>query len=97
MGSIVAFDVLDQNPHLRIDTLVTIGSPLGFPVVIGRIAAERNGTAHPRDRALPIPDSIRQAWYNLADIEDYVAFDFSLADDFLGNSLRRQARSTCRS
>jgi glycerol-3-phosphate dehydrogenase len=85
MGSIVAFDVLDLNPHLQIDTLVTIGSPLGFPVVIGRMAVERGG-AGSRERAMQIPESIRQAWYNLADIEDYVAFDFNIADDFVANA-----------
>ncbi len=85
MGSIVAFDVLDLNPHLQVDTLVTIGSPLGFPVVLGRMAAERGG-ADSRMRAMQIPDNIGQAWYNLADIEDYVAFDFNIADDFVANA-----------
>lgn len=84
MGSIVAFDVLDLNPLLQVDTLVTIGSPLGFPVVIGRMAAERGG-AGTGERAMQIPDSIRKAWYNLADIEDYVAFDSNIADDFVAN------------
>ena len=86
MGSIIAFDVLDANPHLHVDTFVSIGSPLGFPVVIGRIAEGRNA-ASSRQRALPIPDSIRSAWYNLADVEDYVAFDFNISDDFIENSL----------
>ncbi len=86
MGSIVAFDVLDMNPHLRVDTLITIGSPLGFPVVIGRIAAERAETDS-RSRSLQIPDSIRKAWYNLADVQDFVAFDFNIADDFRANSI----------
>lgn len=85
MGSIVAFDVLDMNPRLQVDTLVTVGSPLGFPVVIGRMAAERRN-AIPPGRPLHIPDNIKAAWYNLADIEDYVAFDFNLADDFIGNA-----------
>jgi glycerol-3-phosphate dehydrogenase len=80
---------LDQNPHLQVDTLVTIGSPLGFPVVIGRIAAARSlaraGT-RTRTRTLTVPDGIRRAWFNLADIEDYIAFDFNLAEDFEGNA-----------
>ena len=85
MGSIVAFDVLDQHPELAVDTFITIGSPLGFPVVVGRIAAEREGR-DTEGRTLPIPENIHQAWFNLADIEDYVAFDFNIADDFTGNS-----------
>src|SRR5690606_5647303 len=41
MGSIIAFDVLDLNPDLKVETFVTIGSPLGLPVVMARIASER--------------------------------------------------------
>nr|MEE4269042.1 FAD-dependent oxidoreductase [Candidatus Krumholzibacteria bacterium] len=85
MGSIVAFDVLSLNPHLQVDTLVTVGSPLGFPVVIGKIAAALSAGA-PVQGAMSIPDGVRRAWYNLADVEDYVAFDFSLVDDFLPNA-----------
>ncbi|MCD6598624.1 MAG: hypothetical protein J7L04_13105, partial [Bacteroidales bacterium] len=42
MGSIVAFDVLKFNtPHININTFITMGSPLGLPVVIAKIAAEQ--------------------------------------------------------
>jgi glycerol-3-phosphate dehydrogenase len=85
MGSIIAFDVLDMNPNVCVDQLITIGSPLGFPVVIGKIAAERSDK-HTQSRTLQIPDNIRKSWYNLADLEDTVAFDFKLSDDFLVNS-----------
>lgn len=84
MGSIVAFDVLNLHPHLEVDTLVTVGSPLGFPVVISRIAGDRRDTGLP-EGGLPIPEGICRQWLNLADVEDYVAFDFHLADDFLPN------------
>jgi glycerol-3-phosphate dehydrogenase len=85
MGSIIAFDVLDLNPHLQIDTLITIGSPLGFPVVVGLMAAERNQADSHRP-TLRVPENIGRAWYNLADVEDLVAFDFKLVDDFPANA-----------
>jgi len=41
MGSIIAFDVLTfLVPDIGINTFVTMGSPLGLPVVISKIAAE---------------------------------------------------------
>lgn len=84
MGSIVAYDVLDLNPDLNVDTLVTIGSPLGLPVVMGRIAAEhRNEVTSPR--TLRTPPTISTAWHNFADLEDKVAFNFTLADDYVRN------------
>ncbi len=42
MGSIVAYDVLTQlTPDINIHTFVTIGSPLGIPIVVSRIYAEQ--------------------------------------------------------
>jgi glycerol-3-phosphate dehydrogenase len=84
MGSIVAYDVLDLYPELHVDTLVTIGSPLGLPVVIGRIEAERTH-AEATGRSLPTPDTVKSSWHNLADLEDNVAFDFKIADDYQDN------------
>ena len=41
MGTIIAYDVLTQYaPDVTIDTLVTIGSPLGLPIIKSKIAAE---------------------------------------------------------
>ncbi|MFC2150757.1 hypothetical protein ACFLQV_04570, partial [Calditrichota bacterium] len=85
MGSIIAFDVLDINPDLKVDTFISIGSPLGFPIVISRMAQERKGN-HEGSRVIQTPDTIKKAWYNLADLEDNVAFDFNIADDYSGNS-----------
>jgi pimeloyl-ACP methyl ester carboxylesterase len=85
MGSIIAYDVLSQlPPNTAIDTLVTIGSPLGIPVIKGKMMAERRLT-NPNIKEVVTPDSIRKRWFNLADIEDKVALDYDLADDFLPN------------
>ncbi|MDY0043743.1 MAG: hypothetical protein RBS82_03645, partial [Syntrophales bacterium] len=86
MGSIIAYDVLTQSEDLKIDTLVTIGSPLGFPVVFGKILAEmkKAGTC----LAKPcVPDSVQKEWINLFDPEDMIAVHYCL-DDFYG-------RNTC--
>lgn len=86
MGSIVVYDVLTLvNTQVKIDTLVTIGSPLGLPVIKGKIAAERqiktNGNLH-----LPVPPGIVHNWYNFSDLEDKVAFNYQLSDDYIENA-----------
>jgi PGAP1-like protein len=73
MGSIIAYDTLVMNPDLKVDTLITIGSPLGLPRVKRRALS---GNEYP-----VIPDNIGQ-WYNFADKRDVVAVDTSLRDDY---------------
>jgi hypothetical protein len=87
MGSIIAFDVLSQlPPAMSIDTLVTIGSPLGIPVIKGKMMAEKRLT-NPNLSEIVTPVTIKNRWINLSDIEDKVALDYDLADDFLPNNL----------
>ncbi|MDP2646589.1 MAG: FAD-dependent oxidoreductase [Desulfobacterales bacterium] len=82
MGSIVAYDVLHLNPgKMKVDTLVTLGSPLGLPVIIAKIAAEqkkRPGAA----QSVRTPEAVRRRWCNLSDIQDKIAINFNLADDY---------------
>ena len=41
MGTIISYDVLTfLAPHIKVHSLVTMGSPLGLPVIISKIAAE---------------------------------------------------------
>ncbi|MDW7678933.1 MAG: hypothetical protein SCK70_00085 [bacterium] len=85
MGSIVAFDVLSQLPQkVRIDTLATIGSPLGFPVILSKISLEQK-KAIGMQKNLRTPDNIVRGWYNFADLRDSVAMDYNLGDDFFSN------------
>jgi hypothetical protein len=78
MGSIIAYDVLINNPDAcTINTFVTIGSPLGIPIIISRIFKEQ--------KSLRVPVNIRKSWYNLSDPEDLVAMDHTLEDDFPEN------------
>ena len=86
MGSIIAYDVLTgAGKDYRIQTLVTIGSPLGLPVVVGRIFAAQK-QADP-ETALPrAPENVLNSWFNLSDTEDNVALDHTLYDDYAANS-----------
>lgn len=82
MGSIVAFDVLSRLPEeITIHIFVTIGSPLGLPVIVSRIFDEQKKKNPSVEKPLA-PDSIVGRWINMSDIEDKVALDHTLADDF---------------
>jgi hypothetical protein len=84
MGSIIAYDVLTRCvPEVTIHTLVTIGSPLGVPLVMQKIRLEQNLAKGEQLRA---PENIAGSWHNFADLEDKVAFHYRLADDFYANS-----------
>lgn len=86
MGSIIAFDVLSfLTPHINIDTLVTIGSPLGWPLVISRIADEQKKMTG-SVKHLSTPPSVVRGWYNYSDILDKVAFNYKLSESFKPNS-----------
>ncbi|NQU35481.1 MAG: hypothetical protein HQ521_19825 [Bacteroidetes bacterium] len=85
MGSIVAFDVLNFNTtNIPIHTLVTMGSPLGIPVVMSKIAAEQKGRQI-EGNFMQTPRPITKCWYNFSDILDRVAYNYKLADDFSVN------------
>jgi len=81
MGSIIAYDVLNAGlPGVQIDTLVTCGSPLGIPVIMNKIRHENKMTLRPGPPA--VPSSITRKWYNLSDMNDRVALNYNLADDY---------------
>ncbi len=87
MGSIIAFDVLTfLAPHLRINTFITMGSPLGLPVIISKIASEQKRRSDGENHMLT-PPSVFKNWYNFSDILDKIAFNYKLADDFSENNL----------
>ena len=90
MGSIIAYDVLMNNlKELKIDAFITVGSPLGLPIIISRIFAEQKDKL-PQDR-LAAPDNILKKWINISDPEDLVAMDHTLNDDFKPNKHGIQA------
>ena len=88
MGSIIAYDSLWELQHLEgitrcIDTLLTIGSPLGMHYVQRHLAG-LNGV-QPRS----YPGNLRR-WVNVAARGDLVALDESLRDDF-GDMIAQQS------
>lgn len=87
MGSIIAFDILTFNlPKLKINTFVTIGSPLGLPFVRSKIAQEKK-VALNNSHKLKTPHGVRKNWFNFSDLEDLVAINYSLKNDFDENKL----------
>jgi hypothetical protein len=85
MGSIIIFDVLNfLIPEIKINTLVTMGSPLGLPIVIHKIATEQKKRFNGKS-ILATPPGITTNWFNFADIMDHVALNYKLADDFSKN------------
>ena len=86
MGSIIIFDVLTFIlPELKIDTFITMGSPLGLPVIMSKIAAEQNMKVHNNEK-LKTPPAVEMNWYNFSDLEDKVAMNYDLGDDYNENS-----------
>ena len=78
-------------PEVKIHTLVTMGSPLGIPVVRSRMLShiQREAGTSP---VLKTPENILHAWYNLADFKDRVAINYELNTLFLPNSRQIQPR-----
>jgi pimeloyl-ACP methyl ester carboxylesterase len=85
MGSIIAFDVLTFLVNdVEIDALVTIGSPLGFPVIQGKIVAEWRAKKLVSPK-LQTPACIKGHWFNLADLKDKIALIYDLSENFFSN------------
>ena len=80
MGSVIAYDALWEMSHnerdeLRVDLLLTMGSPLGQNYLQRRILGhERSGPGR-------YPDNIRR-WLNLSAVGDMTAVDPYLKSDF---------------
>lgn len=100
MGSVIAYDALRllelEDPSLRVEHLVTAGSPLGLAKVKLKIEAEHG--------ALRVPNNV-STWTNLADGEDVVAvmgaldaafgpsdYGVELVDRRVANNYRRPDR-----
>lgn len=86
MGSIIAFDTL-SNPEntSEINTLITMGSPLGLPPIVARNFQFQKALS-PKRLKPQTPDAIWPHWYNLSDRRDNVALDHTLRDDYAANA-----------
>jgi len=87
MGTVISYDVLTQLvSDAYIHTFITLGSPLGLPAVIKRIFLEQHKDLK-NEKLLVTPENIRQSWFNFSDLNDRVALDYKLCNDFKQNSL----------
>jgi hypothetical protein len=86
MGSIIAYDVLTfLIPRTTISQFITIGSPLGFPIVQSKIASEWK-QAGMEIRRMKSPPGITDKWLNFADLRDRVAIVWQLAKNYHPNA-----------
>lgn len=82
MGSIIAYDVCSfVVPDLKIDTFITMGSPLGLPIIVSKIAEELK-MFNSHVNKLTTPKNVANSWINFSDIEDNVAINYNLSDDY---------------
>ena len=86
MGSIVAFDVLwTLNNGQPIHRFITLGSPLGLPVITARVFADQKAVQDTIGKP-HAPECVAEQWLNMSDIRDKVALDHTLADDYAPNT-----------
>jgi hypothetical protein len=84
MGSIISHDALtDYLPDIKIDTLITMGSPLGQKYVLQKLLQKQKD--NPVNK-LQVPCNIKRNWYNISDLEDQVALNHLLAELYVCNS-----------
>jgi len=83
MGSLIACDVL-YSIDFAVDTFITIGSPLGIPLIMEKLREERRG-AIASNRAIRAPESISGRWINLFDQRDEIGSRHRIGDYFAPN------------
>lgn len=85
MGSMIAYDVLNFDlKDQQIHTFATIGSALGIPIIRSKIAQESKLKYN--NLKISTPESVSNAWLNFSDLEDKIALNFDLKNDFTPNS-----------
>ncbi len=79
MGSIIAFDVIGfLAPESKIHTLVTMGSPLGLPLAVSKIAAQYKSSPSGK-KEMRTPAGIYGNWFNYADVLDKITLNYRLS------------------
>jgi len=86
MGTIVAYEVLiNVEDEVNIDSLITIGSPLGVPFIFEKL--KNNESIVPGEESkLRTPDNILTEWKSLADLDDKIARSADMSKLFKMNS-----------
>jgi hypothetical protein len=86
MGSIIAFDVLSFfAPEAKVHTFITIGSPLGVPLVVSKIASQYKSKPSGR-KEMVTPPGIYGNWFNFSDILDKITLNYKLSRKYIFNS-----------
>jgi len=86
MGTVISYDVLTQlASDSHIHTFITLGSPLGLPAVIKKIFVEQHKDLK-NEKLLVTPENILHSWFNFSDLNDRIALDYKLCNDFIQNS-----------
>ena len=85
MGSIIAFDVLSFfATEAKVHTFITIGSPLGLPLVISKIASQYKNKPRGK-REMVTPPGIYGNWFNFSDVLDKITLNYKLSRKFKFN------------
>lgn len=85
MGTIVAYEVLIKvEKEINIDTLITIGSPLGVPFIFEKLKNDKSLVPGEKSK-LKTPDNILFEWNNLADLDDKIARSADMSKLFKSN------------
>ncbi|MBK8944609.1 MAG: hypothetical protein IPM32_04975 [Ignavibacteriae bacterium] len=80
MGSIIAYDILTMlAPNFKINKFVTIGSPLGLPVILEKIKSNLQLSENPKT-----PTGVNE-WINFADEEDKIAMNYNFSEFYKAN------------
>ncbi|PKV84273.1 antibiotic ABC transporter ATP-binding protein [Streptomyces sp. TLI_146] len=77
LGSVVAYEALCEHPQWPVTDLVTVGSPLGLPVIFDRLSPL------PIDGRGAWPGGVVRRWTNIADQGDIVALVNALEPHFV--------------
>ena len=86
MGTIVTYEALIQSEkEIEVDSLITIGSPLGVPFIFNKLKNELSVFLED-NKKLRTPENILTGWENLADNDDKVARSADLRKLFSPNS-----------
>jgi hypothetical protein len=92
MGSIIAFDVLRFiAPCTRIHTLITMGSPLGLPMVVSKIAS-RYKAGPDGNHQMVSPPGIYGNWFNISDVTDKISLNYKLSRHYKFNKFAVKPR-----
>lgn len=84
MGTVIAYDALTYSlKDLPVTNFITMGSPLGLPVVISKIAFESKETNNGKVK-IQTPSNVAE-WNNFSDLEDKIAINYKLIEEFSKN------------